>query len=113
VNTAQPSYQELLKINQELRLENEQLKFEIAQIRKAINGSKSERFITAIPEQADLFGDEMPQASAEVHQVEVIQVKKKKKGKQPVRNKIPESLRREIRVLQPEMDTTGMDKRCL
>lgn len=109
MNTAQPSYQELLKINQELRLENERLKFEIAQIKKAINGSKSERFATAIPEQANLFGDEIPEASAEV-QVELIQVKKKKKGKQPVRNKIPESLRREVLVLQPEVDTTGMDK---
>lgn len=110
MNAAQPSYQELLEINQQLRLENEQLKFELEQLKKAIYGSKSERFTQVLPGQANLFGDEVMDASAEPEKVEITKVKKERKGIQPVRNKISDSLRREEIIIEPEVDTTNMKR---
>ncbi|MBK8506720.1 MAG: hypothetical protein IPL46_33770 [Saprospiraceae bacterium] len=58
MNNAQPTYEGLVKINEELRRENAQLKFDLEQLRKAVYGSKSERFTTELPCQGNLFGDQ-------------------------------------------------------
>lgn len=110
MNTAQPSYQELLKINQEQRLQIEQLKFELEQIKKAIYGSKSERFTQIDPHQPNLFEDDQIQPVAIEEQEKQITVKKRRKGKQPIRTKISESLRREEVILEPDVDTAQMKK---
>ena len=110
MNAAQPSYQELLQINQEQRLQIDQLKFELEQLKKAIYGSKSERFTQVDPHQANLFEDDQMASATIEEQERQITVKKKRKGKQPVRTKIPESLRREAVIVEPDVDTAQMRK---
>lgn len=112
VNSGQISYQDLVEINRKKDLQIESLKFELAQLKKAIYGSKSERFTQVDPEQANLFEAAGEEESGEVPQEDegVLTVKKKRQGKQPVRNKIPESLRREEVIVEPEVDTAQMKK---
>ncbi|MBK8505480.1 MAG: IS66 family transposase zinc-finger binding domain-containing protein [Saprospiraceae bacterium] len=45
-----------------------------------------------------------------VDEVELVVRKKKRKGEQPVREKISESLRREVIVINPDVDTNNMDR---
>jgi hypothetical protein len=110
VNAGQPSYQELLEINRALLLQNEQLKFELEQLKKAIYGSKSERFTQLDPHQANLFGDEEAKPVAVEEQEKLVAVRKKRNGKQPIRTKIDESLRRKEITMEPDVDTTQMKK---
>ncbi len=110
VNSGQTSYEELVKLNRALSLQNEALKFELEQLKKAIYGSKSERFTQIDPDQANLFGAEQEKQVASQEDEQLITVKKKRKGKQPVRNKIPEYLRREEVIVEPDVDTAQMKK---
>ena len=107
---AEPSKEELLEINRALSVQIEQLKFEIAQLKKAIFGSKSERFV---PDTSDVQG-ELFENSAETHtekeEEEIVKRKKKRKGEQPVRKKIPAHLPREVITIEPEVDTSQMTK---
>ncbi|MBK8501082.1 MAG: hypothetical protein IPL46_02130 [Saprospiraceae bacterium] len=48
--------------------------------------------------------------SQTVDEVELVVRKKKRKGEQPVREKISESLRREVIVINPDVDTSNMDR---
>jgi len=110
VQTKQPTYQELQKINEALAFQIETLKFELAQLKKAIYGSKSERFTQISPDQASLFeGTENPQATI-VEEEKQVTVKKKREGKQPVRAKISESLRREEVTVEPDVETSDMQR---
>lgn len=110
MNNAQLTYEELIKINEELRREIAQLKFDLEQLRKAVYGSKSERFTTELPGQSNLFDDQPMEASDLEAEVEVVTQKKKRKGQQPVREKISESLRREEIVINPDVDTSNMER---
>lgn len=102
------SKSELIKIAERQQSQIDQLQFELAQLKRAIFGSKSERFIPTPPEQTSMFEKQ------ETHLVEVQgeppTERKKKKGKQPVRKKLNEKLLREQKVIEPEVDTGTMTK---
>lgn len=88
------------------------LKYELEQLKRAIYGSKSERFIPEVsPDQMDIFGTTtVPVEEAEVSSTEVVTLPKKKK-KKPVRQKLPSHLKREEKIIEPEVDTSSM--RCI
>jgi len=83
VNAAQPSYQELLQINQAQRLQIEQLKFELEQLKKAIYGSKSERFTQIDPHQPNLFEDDQMEPIAIEEEKQIIE---SRRGISPLRS---------------------------
>lgn len=86
------------------------LSFELEQLKRALFGSKSERFVpaTANPEQLALF-KELEKQIAEL-QKESITYSRKKVKRKPKRTKLPEDLERVVTILEPEVDTTGMRK---
>lgn len=87
------------------------LQFEVDQLRKAITGPRSERFVVIDPDQSLLFSEESNETQEEVETEIVIQkVKKKKKGKQPRRQKMPTHLPIEEIILNPEIDVEGMEE---
>jgi transposase len=107
---AEPSKEELLEINRAQSVQIEQLKFEIAQLKKAIFGSKSERFVPDTSDsQGELF-ENNAETPTEKEEEEIVKRKKKRKGEQPVRKKIPAHLPREVISIEPEVDTSQMTK---
>lgn len=95
--------------NKEQARQIEYLKFELEQLKRALFGSKSERFVSSGQDgQLDIFNKEKTaQDSVETVTVAAHQKKKKK----PKRKKLPEHLERETFVVEPEVDTTTM--RCI
>jgi transposase len=98
--------------------ENEQLKFEIAQLKRLIFGSKKERFVPeAIPtNQGSLFAENIGGAiqnanKEEENTTEKISYERKKANKNHNgRNKIPDHLPTREVIIEPEEDTTEMKK---
>ena len=108
-----------------LTRENEQLKYEMAQLRRLIFSSKTERFVAnaIAPHQGTLFAEDTdsPEKDAEKDAeqekqdtTEEISYKRKKtnntKGTHAGRNKIPEHLPTQEIIIEPDEDTTGMKK---
>lgn len=80
-----------------------QLKNELAQLKRMIFGSKSERFIPSDPGQLVLaLGDQPEPVEVETVVVDQHERRKTKKEKHPVRQLLPESLQREIITIYPE-----------
>jgi transposase len=96
--------EELISVISSLYFENQNLK-------KAIFGSKSERFVPEVaPEQTSLdFGD-TPQVKKEEHATESITYERKKNGgkQKPSRQPIPAHLERVVHIIQPDEDVTGL-----
>jgi len=89
------------------------LRFQLDQLRRAIFGHKSERFIPENPDQLRLdfdMGEEAP-ATPETETITITRLKKKKKAAQPnVRLAIPAHLPRVIEIIEPENLPAGSKK---
>ena len=97
-----------------LTTENEQLKYENAQLKRLIFGNKRERFVPeAVPaNQGNLFVEDIaPLKDSEEKTSSSTTIKEyKRKKSHPGRNKIPEHLPVQEIVIEPQEDTTGMKK---
>jgi len=111
--------EELLEINaaqqEQIKLQAQQitlLKYELEQLKKSITGPNSERFIPTQDGQYTFFGEEndSDQEAHLIAQEEVKVIKKKRKGTQPKRSKMPTHLPVEEFILEPEVDTSQMEK---
>ena len=102
-----------LKQYQELQAENLYLKQELAQLKRMIFGSKSERFIQQDPGQLSLDLGVEQQAAQEVETEELTYTRKKSSGQKkesPVRLPLPSHLHREDHIIEPKKDITGAKK---
>lgn len=102
---------EYIKIIEKRDAQIRHIQFELDQLKRAVFGSKSERFVskTSNNGQLDLFGNPAEQQEEEEKKVPVlVHVKKKKK---PKRKKLPDHLERKIEIIEPEVDTSEM--RCI
>ncbi len=101
--------EESLTFNKALQEENVQLKTQLSTLLKLIYGKKSERFISneSATDQMGLFTDNLPDP-IEVITTEAISYERKKKKQHPGRQVIPSHIPVEVRVIEPEQDTTGM-----
>lgn len=103
----------LEKVNQEQNIEIAYLKQELAQLKRMIFGSKSERFIQEDPGQLSLGLDIEQREDTEQQETEDIAFtrrKPKKKKKIPVRLPLPSHLHREVIEIEPTEDVTGAKK---
>ena len=99
----------LKKENREQHIEIAYLKQELAQLKRMIFGSKSERFIPDDPGQLSL-GLDVEQKENEEQETEDIAYKRrkgKKKKDVPVRLPLPSHLHREVIEIEPDEDITG------
>ncbi len=102
-----------LKQFQELQAENLYLKQELAQLKRMIFGSKSERFIGNDPGQLLLDLDIEQREASQGETEELTYTRKKSKGKRkesPVRLPLPSHLHREEILIEPDEDVTGAKK---
>ena len=99
-----PSYEELLEQNALLKFENDQLK-------KLIYSSKKERHASVeVPaEQGNLFNQEPPSEESEAA-TETITYNRKKASSHKGRNKLPSHLPVQEVIIEPDVDTSDMDK---
>lgn len=98
------------KIHEQDRMIN-YFKFELDQLKRAVFGKKSERYIPAsIPGQRHLFEDDVDTELDEnvVHQTKKEEKKRGKRNANHSRKAIPEKFAREEEVIQPEVDTSEM-----
>ena len=117
-----PTYEELVEKNavlqQQTNFQARQiaiLKYELQQLKKAITGPRSERFIAEDDDPPDLFSEQILSdntSGIDEHPIEtdVIVIKKKRTGKQPKRSKMPSHLPVEEIILEPKVDTKEMEK---
>ncbi len=99
----------LQKKYKEVSQENLALKTELAQLKKLIFGSKSERFIPAQDDaQLNIFKEDKPEEP--VVEKEEITYQRNKKGKRnhPGRHKFPSHLEVEEIIIEPDFDTEEM-----
>jgi transposase len=102
------AYKALQSENRELRNQVAQLAHELSQLKRLIFGTKSERFIPeGGPDQLPLFEGATPQQQPAPSQTQVVERRPRKK---PVRQPLPSHLPREVIVIEPEEDTTGLRK---
>lgn len=105
-------YDNLMAQTAELKAENLYIKQELAQLKRMIFGSKSERFIQNDPGQLSL-GLDVEQREVADAEVEEISYKRRKPGQKkesPVRLPLPSHLHREVHMIEPEEDVTGAKK---
>lgn len=125
---AQPDYkalyEEQLKKSLTLELKVQELERQIEQLRKMIFGSKHERFVTTAPQgllpepSAKQLSLDLNVEQAEERQItaveEVTYIRTKTqtvpRKPHPGRSPLPEHLRREVIILEPDRDTTGLRK---
>jgi transposase len=96
---------EMLTEIEELRQENTWLKFEIAELKRMIFGSKSERYIPTNPDQLQLPLLEVDPVASAAPEKQVIERNKPTKAKTeglPVRSPIPAHIPRQTMVIEPE-----------
>lgn len=92
-----------------LQAENQQLKEELAWLKKQLFGQKRERFEGENPEQLalDLGGQPLP-APVEPVAEEAISYPRKSSRKHPGRHPLPAHLERVEMIIEPDEDTTGL-----
>ena len=104
------SREELIELNKNLLYKNQDLQFQLNQLQRAVYGTKSERFIAEPPEQMQLALEEDENQRApevERQKIEYERKKPKKKNRKPARKPLPDYLRREVTVIEPEGDMSG------
>ncbi len=103
------TYQELLVGYESQKKEISILKDQLAGLYKLIDGFKSESFITeAIVDQLSLFSEDTTEEVVETPQETITYTRDKKKHQG--RNALPEHLPVREVIIQPEEDTTGLNK---
>lgn len=113
-----PTYDELLAQNALLQPENAALRSrvayleqELAQLKRLLFGQKRERFIPADNHQMVIALDDEPQPAPTPETEEIAYTRRKKPEKnKPSRNALPAHLPRDVVVIEPEEDTSGMQK---
>ena len=104
---------ELLEVVREQYDKIENLQFENGNLKKAIFGAKSERFIPeVVPEQTSLDFGQTPEAPKVAPITETITYEREKNNNKskPSRQPIPAHLERVIHEIKPEEDVTGLVK---
>jgi len=99
--------------NADLKAENLYLKQELAQLKRMIFGSKSERFIPGDPGQLSLNLGIGQQEAPQTETEELTYTRKKSKAEKkesPVRLPLPSHLHREEHIIEPNEDITGAKK---
>jgi hypothetical protein len=107
------SREELLEVVKDQYHEKERLEAELAQLKKMVFGSKSERFVPETnPQQTSLgFGQEAEEKKEEAPVTETITYEREKNSKnKPSRQPIPAHLERVVHQIKPEEDVTGLVK---
>lgn len=97
------------KENQELKTKVASLQGQMQQLLKLIQGFKSERFVTQTSNHAQLELFAPVEAPTELPQQEEISYTRNKK-KHPGRHALPENIPVREAIIEPEQDTSGMDK---
>lgn len=109
-------YEQELKEKQKALEQISSLSFELDKLRKYIFGSKSEKFPhkNSDPQQMGLFDLGTSQAQQEELSDKAVETAEKKPAKKRAKGQgrmnLPENLRREIIIIEPEEDTTGCVK---
>jgi len=105
-------YDELVLQNRELRAKNLYLEQELAQLKRMIFGSKSERHIGGDPGQLSLGLDveTIEQREKETEQITYSRSKPENKKGSAIRLALPAHLHREEHIIEPEEDVTGARK---
>jgi transposase len=105
-------YDHQVEINRELAGENLYLKQELAQLKRMIFGSKSERHISSDPGQLNLGLDieTLEQGEKETEQIAYTRSKTDNKKGSAIRLALPSHLHRVEHIIEPEEDTTGARK---
>jgi transposase len=86
------------------------LEHELAQLKRLVFGTKSERFEPLHrADQASLFGGEVP-VEAPAPEVAAPVITRKAPARKPVRQVLPSHLPREVVVIEPETDTSALRK---
>ncbi len=95
-----------------LKAQNVQLKYELDNLKRMVFGTKSERFVSAVPadQLALLLGDATTDNQEETKQIISYARSSKKTNKHQGRLPIPEHLPRKTIQLEPKEDTSGMRK---
>lgn len=105
------SKSDLITLNVKQQALIDHLQFEITQLKRAIFGSKSERFVPdEHPAQGNLFTDK---SSEQIEQDQIekkVTLPQKKPKSKPVRQRIPTHLPRVETTMEPELDTSGMHR---
>ena len=102
---------ELLEVVREQYDKIENLQFENGNLKKAIFGAKSERFIPeVVPEQTSLDFGQTPEGPKVVPVTETVTYEREKKSgrEKPSRQPLPAHLERVVQVIEPEEDVTGL-----
>jgi transposase len=103
------------RMYEEMLVKHSMLLHELEQLKKLIYGSKTEKFIPAVQNPAQLSLDiqaEQPAARniTAVQKIEYTRAKTEAKQSHPGRHKLPEHLERREQVIEPVEDTTGLKK---
>ena len=103
--------EQLLEVVKAQYHEKEKLQAELAQLKKMVFGSKSERFVPETdPQQTSLDFGQTPEVPKKEPVTETITYERKKNGskEKPSRQPIPAHLERVVHIIQPEEDVTGL-----
>jgi hypothetical protein len=105
-------YNQLLAREREHEAEIMYLKQELAQLKRMIFGSKSQRHIGTDPSQLNLGLDEgtIEQPEKETEQITYTRNKTDNKKGSAIRLALPSHLHREVHIIEPEEDITGARK---
>lgn len=101
----------LSRENSHLRSELEKFKFELAQLKRLIFGSKSERFVPSQPSEQLSLGFNLEEQPREAVTEKITYTREKSPRKEkPVRQGLPAHLPRKEIIIEPEGDLRGMRK---
>jgi transposase len=108
-------HQSLIIDHQSLKSDYQYVCFQLTELQRMLFGSKSERFISSTPDafHGDLFAShelETANAEAPVVETEVITYERSKEKQHPARSRLPEHLRREEELIEPESIPEGAVK---